>query len=497
MITVVNINDIVVEDRFRKELGDVQAMATSIKEFGLIQPAVIVHDVNNNGKFKLVAGGRRMAAMRMLGFQDMEIGKHVIIRDEPRTKEIEIRLKGIELEENLRRKDMTWNEQVEAKAKLFDLMVSIYGDTGAGRPTGAERAAGEVRGFGVRKLAAMLGESPATVSNDLQLAKMLKAMPHLAKEENKSSAQRLGNLALAVQFAKNAQAAKQAAVSTPLPTMQPTMQQHVAAISAPGTLHTATPVPQMTATPALAPAPIVETPKYVLYEGPWQANINNVADESVDLVYTDLPYGVDLDEMREAGASMTSSGHSGAINYEDKRHVVVDMLPQMMKEAYRVLRNDRFAVFFFGFNYYSELLLAGSSAGFFVNPVPVVWIKHSQSAISPTTRYANGYEQALVFTKGTPRFIRPGKSNLVDVPRVATSERLQVAQQPVPLVENFILDMTLPIGATVLDFCSGVGTTGVASVKNNRYAILFERDPQQCLLIHQRLENTKSNGTTN
>lgn len=451
--SIIALDDIVIEDRFRKELGDVRVMADSIKEFGLIQPAVVVHDINDRSKYRLVAGGRRMAAVRILGWQFLEIGKHVIVRDETHAdRPSTLRLQSMELEENLKRKDMTWAEQVEAKKKLYDLMVEIHGTTGAGGMTRAEKLAGETTGFGVRKLAAMLGESPATVSNDLQLANMVQAMPHLKKEESKSSAARLGTVSLALKIAASDQ---QKRVAVP------------AAVGAP-------PV-----TPVVA--------GYTLYCGKWQENIANVADASVDLVYTDLPYGTDLDLMRVAGASDTSSGHSGAITYTDDRDTIVNELPQMMKEAYRVLKENRFAVFFFGFNYYAELVASAKLAGFGVNLVPVVWLKHSQSAIAPTMRYANGYEQALVLMKGSPKFLRPGQANIVDVPKIASNERFQVAQQPIPLVERFILDMTLGVGATVLDFCSGVGTTGVAAKKNNRFPIMFEKSADQCLFIEQRM----------
>ncbi len=54
------INEIIVEERFRKDLGDITSLADSMRRLGLIQPVVV------NKEKRLVAGGRRLAAAREL-----------------------------------------------------------------------------------------------------------------------------------------------------------------------------------------------------------------------------------------------------------------------------------------------------------------------------------------------------------------------------------------------------------------------------------------------
>jgi DNA modification methylase len=296
----------------------------------------------------------------------------------------------------------------------------------------------------------MLGESIGAVSQDLTLAGMVKAMPTLAQQESKSSARRIGTITVAVALMKKDQAAQQAAKA------------------------------QAPTDSGLPPEPL-----YKLYEGDWRSNIASIADESVDLVYTDLPYGVNLDQM---GANENVSAHGGALSYTDSRDIIIPDLAKAAAESFRVLKPSRFAVFFFGFNYYNELLTALISAGFQVNPIPVVWLKHQQFTQSPTKRYANGYEQALVAMKGSPTFVRPGQVNVVDVPGLVVTGRYQVAQQPVALVERFIKDMILTnVGSSVLDLYAGTGTTGVAALSLGCIPILFERDPEQCPIIRSRL----------
>lgn len=178
------IENIINADRLRKEMGDIDGLAASIKEFGLIQPIVLAAD------WQLVAGGRRLRAVQKLGWTHLIHGRDYIWREELEGPELPIRLRAVELEENLRRKELTWQEQVEGKRRLLELMQSIHGMPKMGAPTRSERLSGTPSGFGVNKLASMLGESAGSTSQDLALAAAIKAVPILAKAATKVDANR-------------------------------------------------------------------------------------------------------------------------------------------------------------------------------------------------------------------------------------------------------------------------------------------------------------------
>ena len=59
------IEDIGIGERYRKDLGDIEGLAKSIQEIGLLHPVV----VTSNGQ--LVAGQRRLAAARQLGWEEI------------------------------------------------------------------------------------------------------------------------------------------------------------------------------------------------------------------------------------------------------------------------------------------------------------------------------------------------------------------------------------------------------------------------------------------
>lgn len=186
-----NIEDIVVEDRMRSDYGDLESMIISIKEHGLIQPMVLGDDYSDDSgpRPRLIAGGRRYAALRKMGVKELKEGYHWVRRDENNSSpEKLMRLQAIELEENLRRKNLTWQEEVLGKKMLLETMQKLHGVRGSGPPSRFEKATGIKEGFGVNRLAEMLGESPANVSRDLQTAKAITLVPMLRMESSKASA---------------------------------------------------------------------------------------------------------------------------------------------------------------------------------------------------------------------------------------------------------------------------------------------------------------------
>lgn len=109
--TLVNYKDIIVEERFRVDYKDVDQLAESIRDNGLIQPPCV-----NIDTMELVAGGRRHRAWGMLlnGEIDLPVeGGELDFTQMPvylREVEGKAHMMLLELEENLRREDMTWQE---------------------------------------------------------------------------------------------------------------------------------------------------------------------------------------------------------------------------------------------------------------------------------------------------------------------------------------------------------------------------------------------------
>ncbi len=95
------------EDRQRRTLSDIDDLADSIARLGLINPITIDH--NNI----LIAGERRLSACRQLGWTHVPVQ---FLEDLTPTNRL-----LIELEENIKRKDITWQEHTAAIAKYHAL----------------------------------------------------------------------------------------------------------------------------------------------------------------------------------------------------------------------------------------------------------------------------------------------------------------------------------------------------------------------------------------
>lgn len=95
------IQDIVIGERFRQDLGDVDSLARSIAEVGLLHPVVITQDN------RLIAGRRRLLACDQLGWTEVPV--HIV--------DLQDIARG-ELHENTVRKDFLPSEAVAIKKAL-------------------------------------------------------------------------------------------------------------------------------------------------------------------------------------------------------------------------------------------------------------------------------------------------------------------------------------------------------------------------------------------
>jgi N6-adenosine-specific RNA methylase IME4/ParB-like chromosome segregation protein Spo0J len=101
----VPVSEIVVGDRHRRDLGDIDALAASIHDVGLLQPLVLTPD------HRLVAGARRLAAVRALGW--VKVPVRVVNGLADAVKQLRA-----ERDENVCRKDFTPSEAVAVAATL-------------------------------------------------------------------------------------------------------------------------------------------------------------------------------------------------------------------------------------------------------------------------------------------------------------------------------------------------------------------------------------------
>jgi ParB family chromosome partitioning protein len=107
MAVQIPINDIIVKKRIRKEMGDIESLAESLKRYGQISPIVV------SKKNVLIAGGRRLEAAKHLGWRTINA---VVSESSGELQRLEL-----EVEENIQRRDFNMEEVAEATKKIYRL----------------------------------------------------------------------------------------------------------------------------------------------------------------------------------------------------------------------------------------------------------------------------------------------------------------------------------------------------------------------------------------
>ena len=409
-------------DRARKDYRDVDGLATSIKEKGLIHPiAISRHPAPTDAlKYLLVAGGRRFRAHQKLEAPEImcRIYDHILSDHEYRS---------IELEENIQREDLDWKEKAFLEREIHRLQVTIHGPKVIRSP--------DAPGHSMADTAALLGVSKAKISQDIALADAMENFPDAPWEKCKS--------------AQDAQKLKSRMEKT-------IVNDHLAAV-AQKTMGSADARLQK-----MFDAFIIRD----FFEG-----VKDLPNDYYDIVELDPPYGIDI----QAAKSKKSLGMDGLMEYNE---VAANEYPQFLaktiKECYRVMKPDSYLIFWFGPDPWFELiasLLEG--AGFRLPRIPAVWIKPTGQTNSPTTRLASAYEMFFYAAKGSPTIAKPGTRNVFDFAPVVPDKKRHPTERPEPLIQA-VLETFAPPNSKVLVPFAGSGATLLAAMKSNMHPIGFD-----------------------
>jgi ParB/RepB/Spo0J family partition protein len=150
------------EADYRQDLGDLDELAGTIKEKGIIQPITVRKDG------KVLAGRRRFRAAGIAGLTEIPC----IIRDTAD----ELDEREIELIENLHRKDPNWREQVNLLTRIHNLMIEKHGE-----------------GWTQERTAKLVGRARSAISDAVTLNKAMEIVPELANSTTADQARKRMN----------------------------------------------------------------------------------------------------------------------------------------------------------------------------------------------------------------------------------------------------------------------------------------------------------------
>ncbi len=396
---------IVPADRQREDLGttdELEELAASI-----FNPAIgFLNPVTLDRSYTLVAGMRRLAAHVLKGKKEIEY--RFCEAETDYQKEI------VELEENIRRKQLSWQEESKAVARIHAMKKK------------------EDPLWDGHKTAALIGKSRRSVVGSVELAKVLEKEP-------------AGDVAAAKTLRGAMDRHKrQKQIKERVATAQVRM---LAAEQ--GLIH------KVSASVAVGDA--LSTLKFL-------------ANESMDMAISNPPYGVDIESIFMGERTI----------YADAEEDIVPLLEKVCKEVYRVLKDDRWFVWFYPTSRLGEGARILLDAGFRFQAVPCVWYKPNKfvSALShPYQQFSSQYETFFWGRKGDPKFTDTRLGNVFVYNTPKESDRLHPLQMPVDLWEE-IIHIGSVAGEHILEPFAGSGSGGVASVRTERNYTGLELSPE-------------------
>lgn len=429
----VRLDEIIVAERFRDDLGDLDEMVESIKSKGIIQPLSV--SVDDSGSMRLLAGGRRYASAQLAGLLTVP----VIVREYVDT----LDSREIELFENIHRKDFTWAE----RAKLTEEIDRLYKDKHGSNWSG-------------RKTAELLDKGVASVSRELQLANALRFMPELASCKTADEA-------LKVVKKLEDDAIVEEMRSRQNQRMQIDNEDHsdpkLSARNLQNGLRT---------TLRLADQNYMISDVFKGMEG-LKTNGN------IQIIECDPPYGIDLTQQKGSKSNITSNVHS----YEEvEREDYPNFVRKLCSELYRVAGKDCWLVFWYGPSWHQLVLESLRAAGWQVDEIPAIWAKTQGQTLQPEIYFARGYEPFFMCRKGKPVMVERGRLNVFNFPGVAGKSKYHPTQRPTELIKEIfstigagrqhVLVPFLGSGATLLA-CYDMGFQGFGFDINGEYKDKF------------------------
>ena len=414
-----NAEEIVVpSDRVRKEFNKekLQRLAASYTRIGQLQPGVCVRDIN--GRFCLVAGERRLRACRIAKHPF-----HFVLREEAD----EALLLEIELEENLNREGLAWQEEVEGLGKLHRLR------EGQKETKGATQSLDDT--------AMEVERSRASVHRDLELAEWAKEFPEVQEAKTKNEAYKIIKRYKAEimrnQLLKIA-VAKEESVEGEL--AEETKEALAEVIVVAGT--------------AIPKGTLLEYDRRTIH-GEMETELAKFPDGHFGLMAFDPPWGGNLSQIRDKPPSKE--------DFDDEPDIFLDNIEQWLRLLYQKMAENSHLYLFFGIRFHEAVFATLERVGFSVNRIPLIWYKQgSHVTRNPELWPGRSYEPIAFARKGAKKLITLGAPDVIITPAPTPQMKGIHPNAKHPDVYLEILKRSAYPGDKVCDPMSGSGMFGVS-----------------------------------
>lgn len=396
----------------------------SLQERGQIQSIAVMEykEPYKGFHYFLLAGGRRIKALRELG--EKRINATIYPSD---LDGFEIR--SIELEENIRRKDLTIEEIAKNQRELFDLWTAKYGKKISTSP--------DAKGISVRDAAKRMGINVMTLSQNLRIADLYDAAPEI-KEKVK-------NRADALKVLDKIQKHKE--IEKRLLNMKP-----------------------------LSDIPIDRIRKriidsYIVED--FLKGVKKIDNNTIDLINFDPDYPIDTEDSpvhRGIAISKLNKDYNSIENFEE-------FFKSCLKEFKRIMKDKSWLIIWFGYQYFQQIQNWVLDSGLDISYLHGKWVKNNSHTRNPKRFLGHSIEPFFYARKGTAEIFQPHKDTF-ECASDHTSKKINDYQKPIKLMEEIFRTFLMP-GSKIISPCTGSGNDILGAINSNNICVGFDVNEKQ------------------
>lgn len=367
----ISIDSIIINrsERQRRDLTDIEELADSIARIGLIHPIVVTPEL------VLVAGERRFTAITSLGWTSVPA--------QFTTDLSELELGIIELEENIKRQAISWQDEALAVDKFHRLRLQ----------QDPEQT--------LEKTAQELGQSQPNITKKIAVAKEIQRGNGLVQNADK--------LSTAINITSREQSRRLASIGTINTNLLDDFTGEETQV-------------------AERKVPLLNT-DFIEWADAY-------CERPFNLLHCDFPYGVD---MHKSGQGANQEFGS----YHDSADVYWQLLDCLGRNMDSLVAPSAHLIFWFSMDYYHDTVEALARMGWRVNPFPLIWWKSDNTGVIPDAQRGprRVYETAFLASRGDRKLTPRGAvSNLYA--HAGRGKELHMNEKPVPMLSHFLSMLT-------------------------------------------------------
>lgn len=377
---IIKIEDIIIGARQRKTFDkeNIHELAESIANIGLLHP--IVCSRKDDGKIHLVAGERRLRAIKFLGLRRWQHGGNYIepgcVPSTLLERSDEISLRVAELDENWQRVDLSWQERTAALDELHTLRTMQNPEQS------------------IQDTAKEISET-----NDIPIT---------------TARERVHRAVLIQDHMDDPNVSRAKTESKAYEHILRTMESDLLG--------------------ELSKRNITSVRKHTVIHGDAVIELGKMEAE-YNLVLCDPPYGINANAFGNAA--------SNAHIYSDSEEDALELVEQILYRSFQLTKPEAHIYLFCDIEHFRAIRDIAGKVGWKPWRTPIIWHKTLSSAHAPAHEHGfrRNYEIALFATKGNKPFSQV-YSDVLSFPQA--QNKIHAAQKPIDLYAELIKRSTMP-----------------------------------------------------